>query len=241
MLSERADDQERIYGSHPAGEGGEYETLTLDSPLFAQKVKLVDTEVIITDPEPNVVAYLRIPRAELVPKQGWMKPSQADLRQMLGLDGRIGVESVLDERGMEVLERIGCVKRRRLSPTLDIEKSFDKLNTDPSEFDQSVNFVQRGRWFSASISISSTPDSNIGNEMRQAFTFIQGEFLFRSNHSSTKTTDLLTKSSLSLPLHAAHITLLLPSMSLFPAANASYTKFFGTSPPSRATVAVPLP
>jgi diphthine-ammonia ligase len=29
-------------------------------------------------------------------------------------------------------------------------------------------------------------------------------------------------------------------MSLFPAANASYIKFFGTSPPSRATVAVPL-
>lgn len=30
-------------------------------------------------------------------------------------------------------------------------------------------------------------------------------------------------------------------MSLFPGANASYVKFFGISPPSRATVAVPLP
>lgn len=30
-------------------------------------------------------------------------------------------------------------------------------------------------------------------------------------------------------------------MALFPAANAAYTRFFGTSPPSRATVAVPLP
>lgn len=30
-------------------------------------------------------------------------------------------------------------------------------------------------------------------------------------------------------------------MSDFPAANASYIRYFGTSPPSRATVAVPLP
>lgn len=30
-------------------------------------------------------------------------------------------------------------------------------------------------------------------------------------------------------------------MSLFPLANKAYAKFFGTSPPSRATVAVPLP
>lgn len=46
---------------------------------------------------------------------------------------------------------------------------------------------------------------------------------------------------LSLALHASHIALLLPSMSLFAPANAVYSRYFGTSPPSRATVAVPLP
>ena len=46
---------------------------------------------------------------------------------------------------------------------------------------------------------------------------------------------------LSLTLHSAHITLLLSSMDLFGPANAVYATFFGTSPPSRATVAVPLP
>lgn len=46
---------------------------------------------------------------------------------------------------------------------------------------------------------------------------------------------------LSLPLHSTHITLLLSSMDLFPEANAAYVQYFGTSPPSRACVAVPLP
>ena len=42
-------------------------------------------------------------------------------------------------------------------------------------------------------------------------------------------------------LQAAHITLLLASMSDFVPANTVYKSYFGTSPPTRATVAVPLP
>lgn len=51
----------------------------------------------------------------------------------------------------------------------------------------------------------------------------------------------LIDNGLSLPLHAAHITLLLSSMDLFVPANNVYKTYFGSSPPSRATVAVPLP
>jgi diphthine-ammonia ligase len=60
---------------------------------------------------------------------------------------------------------------------------------------------------------------------------------------SSTDTDLekLESEGLSLPIHTSHITLLLPSMSLFIPANKVYASYFGTSPPSRATVAVPLP
>ena len=51
----------------------------------------------------------------------------------------------------------------------------------------------------------------------------------------------MAERGLSLPLHSAHITLLLSSMSLFIPANEVYKTYFGTSPPSRATVAVPFP
>lgn len=32
--------QNELYGSHICGEGGEYETLTLDSPLFKRRITL---------------------------------------------------------------------------------------------------------------------------------------------------------------------------------------------------------
>ena len=32
--------QNNLYGSHICGEGGEYETLTLDCPLFKNRIKL---------------------------------------------------------------------------------------------------------------------------------------------------------------------------------------------------------
>lgn len=35
-----ADHQERIYGSHVAGEGGEYETITTDGPMFYDRLSL---------------------------------------------------------------------------------------------------------------------------------------------------------------------------------------------------------
>lgn len=86
--------KERIYGSHPAGEGGEYETLTLSFPLARQRIRIIKSEVVVTDPEPNEVAYLRIHEAELVMKEdqphgvgegGTPIPNQEALRRILGL------------------------------------------------------------------------------------------------------------------------------------------------------------
>lgn len=41
--------------------------------------------------------------------------------------------------------------------------------------------------------------------------------------------------------HCAHINIYISSMELFSRVNAVYKKFFGTSPPSRACIAVDLP
>jgi hypothetical protein len=83
----QTDGQESRYGSHPAGEGGEYETLTLSTPLFSHTIELEDAEVVVTDPEPYPVAYLRVPGGKLVKKENWVRPGQEELRRMLGLDG----------------------------------------------------------------------------------------------------------------------------------------------------------
>ncbi|KAH8926923.1 hypothetical protein BT69DRAFT_1238492 [Atractiella rhizophila] len=57
------------YGLHPCGEGGEYETFTLDSPIFKKRIVLKQTQNIITDPSPIApVAYIRILDAVLEEK-----------------------------------------------------------------------------------------------------------------------------------------------------------------------------
>lgn len=58
-----------LYGSHVCGEGGEYETLTLDCPLFKRRINLTDTETVIhSDSDFATVAYLRVRRAVLEEK-----------------------------------------------------------------------------------------------------------------------------------------------------------------------------
>ncbi|KAI0284373.1 hypothetical protein BGY98DRAFT_1087615 [Russula aff. rugulosa BPL654] len=59
-----------LYGSHICGEGGEYESLTLDCPLFKQRITLLETETVIhSDNDFATVAFLRIRRASLEAKR----------------------------------------------------------------------------------------------------------------------------------------------------------------------------
>ncbi|TIB92943.1 hypothetical protein E3Q19_01666 [Wallemia mellicola] len=69
QLRPTLDKLHNLYGSHVCGEGGEFETVTLDSPLYKQRIVLDDVEVIYHDPSPNApVAYLRINKAHLEDK-----------------------------------------------------------------------------------------------------------------------------------------------------------------------------
>lgn len=58
-----------LYGAHICGEGGEYETFTLDCPLFKRKIVL-DTSTIVTHGQESSdgVYYLKINRAHLEDK-----------------------------------------------------------------------------------------------------------------------------------------------------------------------------
>ncbi|KAI0832334.1 hypothetical protein BC628DRAFT_1406822 [Trametes gibbosa] len=59
----------RLYGSHVCGEGGEYESLTLDCPLFKSRINLDEVETVIhSDNDFATVAYLRVKKATLQPK-----------------------------------------------------------------------------------------------------------------------------------------------------------------------------
>lgn len=58
------------FGTHPCGEGGEYETFTVDSPLFKSYIDIKVKEVVVVDQSDVApVAYLRIKHALLVNKE----------------------------------------------------------------------------------------------------------------------------------------------------------------------------
>ncbi|WVW78164.1 hypothetical protein I302_100115 [Kwoniella bestiolae CBS 10118] len=220
---------EQTYGSHPAGEGGEYETLTLSTPLFSHRLRLTKTNTVITDPEPYPVAYLKVEDAELEAKEGWIRPTVQQLREMLGLDQEVGGEEGVDEENLEILEELrGDFDLQGL--TLE-----DKDSTQNIEISHQIGpvvggdgvprFKRKGRWFCISVDGVTRNGEDVGEELKGCFDAIS---------------DTLKSHDLSLPLHSTHITLLLSSMSLFLPANAAYKTYFGTSPPSRATVAVPL-
>ncbi|KIR52087.1 cytoplasmic protein [Cryptococcus gattii Ru294] len=212
---------ESQYGSHPAGEGGEYETLTLSTPLFSHRLKLVKTNTIVTDPEPCTVAYLKVEEAVLEPKEGWMKPTVEELRGMLGLEEEdVGMEG-LDEEGKERLDELG---EREVEAVPEAGREVGEWSGGDVGGEE-VQFVKKKRWFTASVQGVTLPSEDVGQELEKCFNAISSK---------------LQSENLSLPLHSTHITLLLSSMSLFVPANEKYKTYFGTSPPSRATVAVPL-
>ncbi|ORX35894.1 hypothetical protein BD324DRAFT_682050 [Kockovaella imperatae] len=209
---------EKRFGSHPAGEGGEYETLTIDSPLFSKTLNFVESSTVITDPEPFTVAYLKVARATLADKPGWKRLTVTELRRLLDLPNH---SDGLDDQSRDLLDGISDVQVASSSKDGPMPIA---VNTPSST--QQARFARRGRWFAASIKGPVDSHNAVGDDVADCLESL----------SST-----LSSNSLSLQLHSAHVTLLLSSMSLFAEANAAYVSFFGTSPPSRATVAVPLP
>ncbi|KAI5893422.1 uncharacterized protein SCHCODRAFT_02498721 [Schizophyllum commune H4-8] len=76
-----------LYGSHICGEGGEYETLTLDCPLFKKRIHLEHVETVIhSDNDFATVAYLRIKSATLEPKLGTISDCEVAVPRLLDED-----------------------------------------------------------------------------------------------------------------------------------------------------------
>lgn len=174
---------EAQYGSHPAGEGGEYETLTLSTPLFSHRLKLVKTKTIVTDPEPYTVAYLKVEEAVLEPKEGWVRPTVEELREMLGLEREeeVGMEG-LDEEGKERLEELG---------ERDVEEGggVEMEEWSGGEVDGGkVQFVKRKRWFTASVQGVTLPSEDVGQELEKCFNAISCKsslFLFHDLNNTS--------------------------------------------------------
>lgn len=139
--------------------------MTLDTPLFSHRINFVDSELVVTDPEPYCVAYLRVNKAELVPKSDWVPPTVAQLRETLGLDDWEEAEG-LDEQGCELLGRVNGMEVTK-GQDFSVPHTSGAARRGPC-------FGRRGHWFTVMAEGESRPGETVGDELAAAFNQIKG-------------------------------------------------------------------
>lgn len=149
--------------------------MTLDTPLFSHRIKLVKTSVVVTDPEPYPVAYLRIEQAELEEKPDWSKPTVSGLRKMLGLEDEA---DSFDETSRGIYDGLRVAFSGSSSSATprgpSDELSVLSLRNDLDA--QDTRFSSNDRWFSASVDGQSLDGETVGEELRRRFEAVKGEY-----------------------------------------------------------------
>ncbi|KAG8746860.1 hypothetical protein FRC10_003382 [Ceratobasidium sp. 414] len=205
-----------MYGAHICGEGGEYETLTLDCPAFKRRICMQnicrvnnvnarkETKTIVhSDHAFATVAYLEVTDAALEDKPE-RTPSFPTIPPML------------DEAALQI--QIACSELHEREPT------HEAASTNPS-VPNKPNIRVVGSWvYISDVQGDCPPTAPVEDEVVACFKVIK---------------ELLSQHNMHLK-HITNTTLLLSSMDLFPQINIAYGQYFGTSPPSRACVAVDL-
>ncbi|KAK4053608.1 hypothetical protein OIO90_003847 [Microbotryomycetes sp. JL221] len=221
------------YQLHVCGEGGEYETFTVDCPLFRKRVEFDKVSTIVSDSNPfATVAHLHIDECHLVDKPNHPQNETFDeMRQRL--KSLVQVPPTLDKAGKSWYEAIRNPQKILSNPIDEMEQStslMQKLQVSQQELDLEVvkpTIHRQQSWVSFGDILAQSQHDNIEDEVKQCFEKL--EQLLESQNSNL--------------LDVAHLTVYLSSnsMSLFPRINAVYSTYFGSSPPTRACVSINLP
>ncbi|KAJ8086782.1 hypothetical protein PM082_005607 [Marasmius tenuissimus] len=143
-----------LYGSHVCGEGGEYESLTLDSPLFKSKIVLREVEnVIHSDNDFATVAFLRVKDAYLESKSE-ATPVSISIPPLLEEENAAVRDSVLAHHG---------------------EQTRSKLAVDPPS-EPEVRTLQRriGQWIALSnIQATTSESTTLEDEVLHCFELLK--------------------------------------------------------------------
>ncbi|POW07953.1 hypothetical protein PSTT_07875, partial [Puccinia striiformis] len=201
------------YGAHVCGEGGEYETYTLDCPLFHSRISLEETAPTHHHESSSIapVAYLRLQSAKLCPKP----------ISVPNLD-TVTVPPLFDPESIEAMGKAGlCQVQAHIVPTTP-DQSLHNTPSRQSSVSAHDDWVIIASIFGSS---SSMPSDEIEQTLE-----IEVEKVF------DRLEVILAESSLTF-MDIAHINLHLSSMAYFSEVNRVYTMKFGTSPPTRACVA----
>lgn len=157
------------YGAHVCGEGGEYETLTLDCPLFKRRIQLEQTEVVVDESSSGVasVAYLRMSRAVLVEKSSAGATTLDD----------VVVPPVLDREGRATMLAAGANKEANGRVAVGQARRLPTAPVTVPPCPPHPQATAKGKWV-AFQNITGTADSaatTLESEVTSAFATLKGE------------------------------------------------------------------
>ncbi|GAA5973590.1 hypothetical protein JCM11641_007139 [Rhodosporidiobolus odoratus] len=218
------------YQLHICGEGGEYETFTVDCPLYKRKVLFDKVTTIVTDPNPfSTIAHLHLDSVSLGPPKPDVPAHETfgELRARILEKVKVGQPSPLEERVEGWKEAGEEEERKEVCAEKEEEELQGKGDGSEEGTEESACVTQDGWVYFGEVMAAdaSAGEGEIEDEVRACFARLEA---------------LLDRRSASL-LSLTHLTVLLspPStMNLFPRINAIYSSYFGVSPPTRACVAV---
>ncbi|CAG9856277.1 unnamed protein product [Phyllotreta striolata] len=206
------------YGLNVCGEGGEYETLTLDCPLFKSRIVVEDSEVVIHSTDPIVsVGYLTFKKLSLE-----LKLPALDLQDRLeGLPLKTSDGFVTDQeedifKSHEDIDEV----QNDITPSGNVDGSFVSENVVQEA--TSAYSEKEGWLFAGGIQGTS---NNAFDAMKQALSVLKSE-LTKYDHTARD---------------VSSITMFIGDMSQYAALNKLYIDTFSFSnPPTRACVQVPF-
>ncbi|XP_069640181.1 diphthine--ammonia ligase isoform X3 [Haliaeetus albicilla] len=204
------------YGVHVCGEGGEYETFTLDCPLFKKKIVVDSAKVVVHSADAFApVAYLHFLKLHLENKQGessGMFMANSCSCELSCDDDDIFPSSEEDEPQKNILVLWKSSKHN----TLDFTKVFGSSGKSPSGY----------QWFSG-ITAHFLPSKgkNAQEAAREAFSSLQANM----TSEGLKLKDIIL------------VHLYIKSMKDFSVINSVYVTQFDLCPPARVCVETLLP
>ncbi|XP_072425128.1 diphthine--ammonia ligase isoform X4 [Chiloscyllium punctatum] len=200
------------YGVHVCGEGGEYETFTLDCPLFKKKIVIDSSEIVVHSADAFApVGYLRLLKLHLVDKPNIPASiAFAERKPCLSCcDQKSSVEKE-DNRDMSKPQITWNLTSSSLSD-IDMLNHWSGSTKNGYQWISATHFPMEGK--------------NINDATRQTFSLLQAELATKEYELS----DVIL-------LH-----LYVKNMRDFGIINSIYESYFNLNPPARVCVEALLP
>ncbi|CAG4961834.1 unnamed protein product [Colias eurytheme] len=246
------------YGLNVCGEGGEYETFTLDCPLFRKRLVIDDKELVIhTEDSVASVGYLNL-KLHLEPKENFdgtikLPPTvKNSLDFIKDLSDTVFSDiSDIDESEIDSIEKLKIEEEKKqkvLNPLISYEGQADKREEMVS---QSEDELEEDDYYYDDVPVESEKLTVVDHRSiygnRHGWYFIGGivgegvDMAVATDDAMNKLINLLESENLELP-HVCSVNIYMRDMEQYAALNAVYVKTFDfPNPPTRVCVQCPLP